>query len=437
MPNENEQIVEKTISTDMMLTGGRLNPVQQDAFVQLVKDNSVMLAMVRYEQMAVSRKQIDKLYIGEPVTAGIAENICTNNDSRTVFDQVNLNADKLKSDWSITTETLQENIEGENFEDTVMDMMTKRIATDIELLGIQGDTNITPGTPLTNLLSVADGWDKLTDSSHLLDAAGATIEKEIFAGAIRKMPEQYLQDPDLRWFMPRSVATDWAEYLASRETVGGDAALSGNSMRPFGYPVTIVPNMPQRKPLAAGAATPALVTGGEFAPYEVIAGVNDAVTINVDGGGNVAVTIPAGVYTVVEFIPVLRAAMIATGATGIAASAALNMYDDGEGRVVFQTVATGAASSIQFVAVANDMYDELGVTAATTTGADSGGDTNDGTIMWLANPRNFIYGMVDDTRIYTEFNKDCDRHEFVIYNQVAYNIENTDAIVKVINLKRG
>lgn len=432
---DNQELIEKTITTDMLLTGGRLNPAQQDAFIQLVKDTSVLLQKVRFERMATARKQIDKAYIGEPVTRGVAENANTAVNARAVFDQITLNATKVKSDWSITTETLQENIEGDAFEDTLMSMMTKRISTDLEMLAIQGDISIPGGTVLGNLLGTLDGWDKKSLGAHIVDANGSGITKEIFARAMRRMPEQYMQDPDLVWLTPRAVATDWAEQVAARETAAGDDALKGNTLMPYGFPMLVVPNLPARKSLSVATATPALWLGTQFSPFEIIAGSNDKLTINVNAIGNQALTLTAGVYTVVEFINHFMTLLAAASAPS---AAALQCYDDGQGRIVFQTVATGAATSIEFVAVANNCYTEIGVTAASHAGAAAGsGTTNDGTILILTNLKNLIFGMVDDTRIYSEYNKDYDRYEFVVYNQLAVEIENTEAMVKVINLKRG
>ena len=115
-----------------------------------------------------------------------------------------------------------------------MGMMGKRISTDVELLGIQGNKLTSGSSPMAKLLKSADGWGLITEDSHIVDAGGSRISKEILAAASRAMPEQYLQDPDLIWIMSRPVATDWMEQVSNRQTVGGDAALGGNTLNPFG-----------------------------------------------------------------------------------------------------------------------------------------------------------------------------------------------------------
>lgn len=453
MGNENETLVTKTVtqqpsppagSSSANLTfGGQLNPAQQEEFIKLVKDNSVLLGKIRFKSMSTSRTLLDKMYIGEPVTAGINENsnAFADETGRPVFDQLELNAKKLKSNWSVSTEMLQENIEGGSFEDVMMTMMSKRISTDLELLAIQGNVNTAGTSPLATLLKTFDGFDVLTEQSQLISAGGGGVSAGLFADAIRAMPEQYLQDPDLRWIMSRAAATDWQEKVAQRETAGGDDALKGNTLRPYGFPVMVVPGIPSRLAVTVGDPTAAEVVAGEFGPYEIVSGSNDELQINVDALGAVVITIDGGVYTAAQLAFQIRAELEGAGGTGPATNAALTIKDDGQGRITFATNAAGAAASIAFVAgnaAQTGFLAELGLTATTTTGAATGsGSVNEGTFIWLANPKNFILGMVDDTRVYSEFNKDYDRTETVIYNQLAVNIENTEAIVKIKDVRVG
>jgi len=44
--------------------------------------------------------------------------------------------------------------------------------------------------------------------------------------------------------------------------------------------------------------------------------------------------------------------------------------------------------------------------------------------------------MLAGTRIFSEFNKNYDRIETIVYNQVDAKVENIDAIVKGINVRR-
>lgn len=441
MSGSNEDIVRKALETGDFNFGGRLNRTQQDEFVKLVKDNATLLPQARFVQMPTSRHSIDRMWIGEPVTRGVGEKDPAKRNAKAKFNQIRLDAHKTKSDWEITTETLQENIEQGNFEDTLMTMMAKRISTDMELLAIQGDTGVATGTPLGDLLSTLDGWDKQTDAAHIVDAGGSGVGKSLFAQAVRRMPQQYLNDPDLHWIMSRTTAIDWMEAVSDRETAQGDKALRGASINPYGFPVLAVPNIPTTKPVNIGADVPAEVVATEFGPYEITAGVNDEINIGLDGGivqAAATYTIPPGVYTVVELIAALRALF----PTNL--NAGLKLFDDGQGRLVIQSVEKGAFATgvsgarIILGAPPDSAHDELGIPESTNTdSADSNGTANEGTFILLANPKNLIFGMVDDTRVYSEFDKDEDCVGTVVYNQVAVNIENLEAIVKIVNVRSG
>ena len=53
----------------------------------------------------------------------------------------------------------------------------------------------------------------------------------------------------------------------------------------------------------------------------------------------------------------------------------------------------------------------------------------------LCNPRNLIFGMLDSTRIFSEFEKNYDRIETIMYNHVDAKIENLDAMVLIDNVR--
>lgn len=426
---EQEQVL-KTIETSDFANGGLLDPKRQRQFTKYVRDYGKMLPMVRFEQLSQSQSTLDKLYIGEPVTHAVEENDPTAYQAKPATGQIHLQTKKLKSSWNITTETLVENIEQKGFEQTMMEGMTRRISTDIELLAIQGDEEKYAGTTdvFGRLLKRQDGWDKLTDKAHILDVGGATIQKGIFAEMIRMMPQQYLQDPGLRWFVSKSIAIDWLDLLADRGTTLGDNALNGNSVSPYGIPMVEVPLLPDNKEIKVSDGVAAKVIGHRADPFVIEEGVNDKLQIVIDGGTAVTVTLPAGTFTVGHIAAFINGH---SGLEGVAS-------DDTHGRLVLTSPTVGATSSITIQAVENDAYATLGLSEGTTTGADNGtlATVKEGSFIWLANPKNFIAAMRGNTRIYTEFNKDYDRLETVIYNEVDFSIENDDAIVKAVNLRK-
>lgn len=428
LTNEQEKIL-NTIETSDFANGGKLDPVRQKQFTKYIRDYGRMLPMVRFEQLSQSQSTLDKLYIGEPVSVAVDENDGTVVNTKPQTGQIHLQTKKLKSGWNITTETLTENIEQKGFEKTMMEGMTQRISTDIELLAIQGDEEkfAAATDPFGRLLKRQDGWDKLTDKCHILDVGGESIQKGIFAEMVRMMPQTYLQDPNLKWFVSKSIAIDWADLLSDRLTGVGDAALAGNTVNPYGIPLVEVPLIPDNKPLSVSTGTHAVVIGRAADPFEFVTGENDELTIAIDGAVEATtVKFPEGTFTVSVVVAMINAA---NGLAGVASS-------DKYGRIVLTSPTTGATSKV--VISASTALDELGFSEGTTTGVANGsaGTVPEGSFIWLANPKNFVAAMRGNTRIYSEFNKDYDRLETVVYNEVDFQIENEDSIVKAVNLAK-
>ncbi len=423
---DNNAIIEKTLESSDLLNGGTLNSVQQTKFVELVKDYSKLLGMVRFERMPRPLFDVDKIHLGEPVTESVDENTDTGNLSKTKFNQVQLIAQKLRSAWNVTTETLQGNIEQNNIETTIMNMMMVRISTDLELLAMQGDSSIVGTDPISRLLARLDGWDIQTDEAHIVDAGGSTISKSLFSQMLRTMPKSFIRDPGLKWLVSDAVWTDWIDLLSDRGTLIGDRALQGEGIAPFGIPMEKIPSIPDDKPVTISAATSAFVVGTEFDPFTFSAS-NNTLNIDVDNAGVVAVVLPTGTLNVSQVANAINAAD--PSLAGVARS-------DREGSLVIESPTLGASSEVDIQA--STSATTLGLTVAVVVGVDagSGGNVNDGSFILLTNPKNLIWGQLDGTRIFTEFNKNFDRIETIIYNQVDAKLENIDAIVKATNIRK-
>lgn len=431
MGNANEEVIQKTLDTSAMLNGGQLNPEQQSTFVKLVKDYSKLMGMVRVERMPQAKVDIDKIHVGEPITEAVTEDDATTGESTPKFNKVALVADKVRSRWYITTEALQQNIEQDKLEETLMDMMAKRWATDAEMMTIQGDvtTYAAATDPVGKLLKRLDGFDLLTEGAHLIDAQGASIQKGIFALMKRRMPKTYKGDPGLKWLTSTSIVDDWSDLLAERATGLGDAALQGGGIRPYGVGLEGIPLIPDDKSLSVLGATPGWAKGNRYGPFDIFdsgASQNNKLDLDIDGSGSTIVTLTAGTHETVEIARQINAAMGVDYA-----------FDDGDGLLVIQGHTLGATGNVTIAAEPTDAYTVLGLTIGSNSGSDAGtADTvREGSFVLLTNPKNLIVGILDGTRIYAEFNKDRDRIEVVMYNQVAVAIENIEAVVKCKNVR--
>lgn len=449
----NQDILRKAFETGDFPSGvGLLNPEQQDMFVVLLKRHNVLLSLARSVRMTQGVSDIDKLHVSEPITRSAAENTMSPTPTKPKTNKVTLVTKKLISNWDITTETLQENIEKRNFESTLMNSLVQRIGVDVEMLAIQGDEagTLVAGSPVSELLINNDGWYKKSLSSHVLDLGGASISRSVFREMLRMMPKQYRNDPELRFIMSDSTFIDWQDLLAGGNAFATDAGAvgadsiaaaafsgSGNGINaPYGRRVIRAPLIPDDLPISVPlAASYAYADGIQLTPYKIFPGINDTLIVSIDGGAPVTITfaVPAGgaVLDLVEIVSVINSSL---GATGLA-------LDNGEQKLRIRSATDGVGSAITILSEA------AGSTANETLGfpkagvlipalAGTSGTVSEGSFIWLCNPKNLIWGMLDQTRIFTEFNKDYDRIETVVYSQLDFEIENLDAMVVATGLRR-
>jgi hypothetical protein len=446
--NPNETLVEKTITTANVdrTNGGQLNVQQQTRFVTLLRRYATLLPMVRFIRMTRPSMDIDKMHIGEPITVGASEDTPATDSIAPKFNKITLTATKVRTDWAITTEMLQTNLEQDGFEGTFMRMVGERMAHDLEDLAILGDTTTyaSDNTPAGKLRRVMNGWDLLTDSAHIIDVGGGNISKAVFAAMLRQMPKEFKNDPGMRWFMGNDIAIDWIDTLSDRATGVGDAALSGSTVAPFGKPVVEVPIIPDNKVVTGlTGATAAYLLGNEYGPFELSAASNlDRLTINVNSLGVVTVTLIADDtgHTTLDAVEVAKKINDALAADGSYGSAYANVARvTSDSRLLLVSPTYGSASTIVIDDPDSPTYTTtlLGFEGnLSATGAASGGTSIDGSWMWLLNPQNLIWAILDGTRIFTEFNRDRDRIEATIFNFVALQIENLSSIVKAINIRK-
>lgn len=241
-------IVEKAdlAVSDMIADGGYLEPEQSDKFYRKLMDTPTLLNRVRGVQMNGPKKNIDKIGFGSRILrAAPSAGTALKSDERTrpSFDQVQLDTEEVMAEIRIPYDALEDNIEREGLQDTIMDMVASRAGQDIEELLINGDT--TSNDPY---LALFDGALQLAD--HTYDGSGLTkIDKTVFKNAIDNMPSKYLRNLNvMEYFMSWHNVIDYRDQLAGRATgKGDDYYLNRPTVYAFGVPVSPAALMPDSK----------------------------------------------------------------------------------------------------------------------------------------------------------------------------------------------
>ena len=248
-----KQLMEKQVIDSPALPNSVMNRKQADRFIDLVENESVLLQNVRVVRVNENKGEINKLDLASIVTEGASTT--SKATTRTPSERVVVyDTEKYRSAFDLGTDFLEDNLEGSGFRDTVMEMFSKRIATDTEIAAIQGDDSLTTGdgqSDLNNLLGPNDGWSKILRSTipaaQIVDAAGAAPSKDLYYEMKRAVPSRYrVAKPLYTWIVPSGPADKWPLDISDRETQGGDSALvRGVAPGPWGSPLLEVFQMPE------------------------------------------------------------------------------------------------------------------------------------------------------------------------------------------------
>lgn len=262
MGMSNDQILQKAgpIGTGTLSGGGLLNPEQTKEFYRMVFDATNFSKMHRKEQRAATSGEIDKIGIGKRILRKATEGVDDNYRATVSTSKIEYQCVDVKLPWELNEKALRENIEGQNFEDTVMEMMTKAVGVDLEDLHFNGDTAVAANDPDYNFLKINDGWLKkiIEENKHVIDHSAAAqlpadkravFGKHTFFLALGQLPDKYRSD-SIVWVCAPSMKDLWVEYLTERPTGAGDAALIGAGSqvnRPLDHPIVTVPSFPTDK----------------------------------------------------------------------------------------------------------------------------------------------------------------------------------------------
>lgn len=240
-------LIQKAID-ESTLPNSVLNRQQSNRFIDLMVNESTLLSRIRTSRIDHAKGEINKLDLGQISTEGAAETITVfeMQESKVEYDTV-----KFRSCFDLTSDFVEDNLQGTTIRDLIMNMFTKRVRTDIEILAIEGDESIVGATLEDKLLKHNDGFFKLfvdnVPGAQQIDAAGTSSSKRLFYDMKRKTPTRYrVAKPLYRWLVSSATTDKWELDTSDRETTEGDKALVGSgNRRPFGIGFEEVPLFPE------------------------------------------------------------------------------------------------------------------------------------------------------------------------------------------------
>jgi hypothetical protein len=273
--------------------GGLLNPEQSARFLDYMFDATVIGKVARTVRMKADTTEIDRMSIGEKLVRLASEGNNDGVNSAVTFSKISLTTKKLRLDWELSTESLEDNIEGADLEDHIARLMATQAGNDIEDVILNGDTSLSSDA----LYKSFDGAiKKAKTSGHVVDAAGAGISRAVFNSALKALPRKYKQRRnDLRFLSGSNLIQDYLystsnstnfanpQDIASSIIRGDQPQLGGPAgfVAPFafGIPIVEVPLLPETQ---TGTYSGAAGSHGDVHltfPNNVVIGIKRDVTV--------------------------------------------------------------------------------------------------------------------------------------------------------------
>jgi HK97 family phage major capsid protein len=138
---------------------GILRPEQARRFIDYVWDATTLAKDGRRVTMRANTMELEKINVGDRVIRAANQGVSTYTNTGATFSKVELTTKKIRLDWEVSAETLEDNIEGAALEDHLVRLMTNAFGNDIEDLAINGDGST------GSFLSIMNGFINLEKTS--------------------------------------------------------------------------------------------------------------------------------------------------------------------------------------------------------------------------------------------------------------------------------
>lgn len=279
MSMSNAEIIKRAdlALTDLATNGGLLNPEQANQFIDFIIDQPTIVRQARSVRMNAPTRKINRLGFSSRIMRAATQAGGFNDDgsndrhlleadrSKPETTQIELNTKEVIAEVHLPYETLEDNIERDNFDEHVMRLIAERAALDIEEWVIQGDTGSGDA-----YLAQHDGLI-VGATSNVSDNASAGISASMFEASLIAMPQKYHRLlSQMRFYTTIQDVIRYRGKLAVRETGLGDTSISqNNQLTAFGVPVEGVALMPAN-------------TGLLTFPSNILVGIQRQVMVEVD-----------------------------------------------------------------------------------------------------------------------------------------------------------
>jgi HK97 family phage major capsid protein len=170
--------------------GGILAAEQGRRFIDYIWDATVLAKEGRNITMRANTIELEKVNVGERVIRAANQADGTYTNTGATFTKITLTTSKIRLDWEVSAEALEDNIEGSALEDHLVRLMTSAFGNDLEDLAINGDGST------GDFLSILDGFTNQVTSGSTAHEAIVYVTNnewtpEVLQGVISALPRKY------------------------------------------------------------------------------------------------------------------------------------------------------------------------------------------------------------------------------------------------------
>ena len=260
--------VNASADTATLSGNGLLYPDQANRFLDYMWDATILAKAARTIRMRSNTTEIDRVSVGQRLMTVAAEEQPRDyvnadgsqwTNAAATFSKISLTTRKLRLDWELSAEALEDNIEGPDLEDHIARLMATQAGNDIE------DTLINATGSGSGLMSAFVGFRaNAISNAHVVDANAQGLDKAVFNKAIKTMPRKYKQRRNqLRFFSGSNLVQDYLYNLTANagsvnpwdiasgvirgDVVANDGGPGTTTPFAFGIPVINVPLMDETR----------------------------------------------------------------------------------------------------------------------------------------------------------------------------------------------
>jgi len=170
---------------------GILRPEQARQFIDYVWDATVLAQDGRRVTMRANTMELEKVNVGERVIRAASQAVGDYTNAGATFSKVELTTKKIRLDWEVSAEALEDNIEGAALEDHIVRLMTNAFGNDIEDLAINGT-----GAGSNAFLSIMNGFVNKVKTDGDAHESEVTVSDNawtpsVMQNIINAMPRKY------------------------------------------------------------------------------------------------------------------------------------------------------------------------------------------------------------------------------------------------------